>query len=139
MLAMLLQDVRDNKTEAANAAPQALRLCQMVGFTAPHVNIPMHYDLETTSISHVHCIAVALATPMTVYIYMYIVFERAGLSNTHFAQIAISISTVKMVLTSQPVAEQHVRSPAKVWSGVPCGVPIRAKQMSTAPVTTLPF
>lgn len=29
---VLLQDVRDNKAEAASAAPQALRLCQMVRF-----------------------------------------------------------------------------------------------------------
>lgn len=31
VLLLLLQDVRDNKVEAASAAPQALRLCQMVG------------------------------------------------------------------------------------------------------------
>lgn len=31
---LLVQDVRDNKAEAASAAPQALRLCQMVGLRA---------------------------------------------------------------------------------------------------------
>ena len=32
MVHVLLQDVRDNKAEAASAAPQALRLCRMVRF-----------------------------------------------------------------------------------------------------------
>lgn len=72
-------------------------------------------------------------------VYMYMVFESAALFHTYFAQIVISTSTVKVVSTSELVAEQHVISPAKVGSGVLCGVPIRAKHMSTAPVTILPF
>ncbi len=38
-----VQDVRDNKVEAANAAPQALRLCQMVGSTWPTLFVSMHH------------------------------------------------------------------------------------------------
>ena len=41
-----VQDVRDNKVEAANAAPQALRLCQMVGFTWAIISVSMHYHAD---------------------------------------------------------------------------------------------
>ena len=121
---MLLQDVRDNKTEAANAAPQALRLCQMVGFIALNVNTPVHFGFETTSSSHLQCIAKALVlTQMAICIYLHLVLVSAGLSQTHWAQIIMSIWTVKVVFDSQPVAEQHVISPAKSlgW-GSPCAV-----------------
>ena len=119
---MLLQDVRDNKTEAANAAPQALRLCQMVGSIALNVNTPVHFGFETTSSSHVQCIAkVLVLTQMTICIYMHLVL--GSLSHTHWAQITMSISTVMVVFISQPVAEQHVISPAKSMGlGLPCAV-----------------
>ena len=41
---LLLQDVKDNKAEAASAAPQALRLCQMVGLTASPAQSQMCYS-----------------------------------------------------------------------------------------------
>ena len=46
---LLLQDVRDNKTEAANAAPQALRLCQMVGPAALNVIVQLCSNCKTSS------------------------------------------------------------------------------------------
>lgn len=47
-LLVVNMDVRDNKTEAANAAPQALRLCQMVGPATPSFNTFFH-SWETSS------------------------------------------------------------------------------------------
>jgi hypothetical protein len=41
-----MQDVRDNKVEAANAAPQALRLCQMVGSTWATLFVSMHHHAD---------------------------------------------------------------------------------------------
>lgn len=112
-----LQDVRDNKTEAANAAPQALRLCQMVGSTAPHANIPMHYGYATSISRHAPAIA-PVVTIMIDYLYIHIVFESDDLSHTYFAQITvIPIWTGKVVSTNHSVAEQHVIAPAKLAEG----------------------
>lgn len=41
---LLLQDVKDNKAEAASAAPQALRLCQMVGLITSPAQSQMCYS-----------------------------------------------------------------------------------------------
>ena len=50
-----VQDVRDNKVEAANAAPQALRLCQMVGSTWATIFVSMHH--------HAHLVNFCLTSP----------------------------------------------------------------------------
>ncbi len=44
-----MQDVRDNKVEAANAAPQALRLCQMVGSTWATLFVSVHHHADLVS------------------------------------------------------------------------------------------
>ena len=121
----LLQDVRDNKTEAANAAPQALRLCQMVGSTASNFHTHMHCGSKTSTSSHTY--AIALVLPLTnadticqheCVSYIHVVYESGGLSQTQFAQMFImSHSTVKVVIFK--VAEQPVRAPAKPWAGWP--------------------
>jgi len=52
-----VQNVRDNKVEAANAAPQALRLCQMVGSTWATTFVSMHHHADLVrfcSAVHVH-------------------------------------------------------------------------------------
>ena len=129
VLTMLLQDVRDNKTEAANAAPQALRLCQMVGSIAPNSNFQMHYKTSTSS--HIHAIVVALSmmaadTVMAADSYSYMVFNSGCLSKTYIAHIFLmSISAVKVICTT--LDEQPVTVPAKKWAGVAtlCYVPTR--------------
>ena len=126
---MLLQDVRDNKTEAANAAPQALRLCQMVGSTASSFNTQMHHESWTITSTHTHAIAVVLPLMDADTIHQhecmshcYMVFEGGGLSQTHVFQMSMmSISTVKVVCSK--IAEQPVIAAAKTQAGWPsCAV-----------------
>lgn len=54
-----VQDVKDNKVEAANAAPQALRLCQMVGFTWPILFVSMHHHADLDKLCFI-CSAVQI-------------------------------------------------------------------------------
>lgn len=111
---MLLQDVRDNKTEAASAAPQALRLCQMVGFTAQHVDSQMHHGSKTTISSHSHAIVLML-TPKAADKCIYITFQIGGLFQSYVAQLSMmSVSTVKVV---SKVAEQPVIARSKFGLG----------------------
>lgn len=125
MLSVPLQDVRDNKTEAASAAPQALRLCQMVGSTTSSFNTQMHHDSWTTTSTHTHGIAVVLPLmdadtthQHECMSYNYMFCESGGLSQTHVSQMfMISISTVKVVCSK--IAEQPVIAPAKTWAGWP--------------------
>ena len=123
---MLLQDVRDNKTEAANAAPQALRLCQMVGSTASNFHTDMHCGFEINSSSQTHAIAVVLplldaACQHECVSYTNMVFESGGLFQLHIAQSMTSGSTIKMVCSE--VVEQPVIACAKTWAWWPtCAV-----------------
>ena len=119
----LLQDVRDNKAEAANAAPQALRLCQMVGSTASSFHTHMHCGSKRSTPSHTYAIALVLPLMDADTIcqhecvsYIHVVYKSGGLSQTHFAQTSMmSSSTVKVVRSK--VAEQPVIAPAKPWAG----------------------
>lgn len=115
---MFLQDVRDNKTEAANAAPQALRLCQMVGSTASNFNTHMHRDSKTVTSSHSHAIAVVLPLLAADTVncqhecvpYIHMVFRSDGLCQTQISQISmISLLTIKVFCSE--VAEQPVIVP----------------------------
>lgn len=112
---MLLQDVRDNKTEAASAAPQALRLCQMVGFTAPNISSHMCHGSQTTISSHSRAIGLVLPLKAADKC-IYMAFQSGGLFQSHIAQMSMtmSISTAKVV---SKVAEQHVIACSKFWRG----------------------
>lgn len=107
---MLLQDVRDNKTEAASAAPQALRLCQMVGFTAPNFNSQMHHGSQTTISSQSNAICLMLQLKAADKC-VHIVCQNGGLCRSYVAPTFLrSISTVKVV---SKVAEQPVIARSK--------------------------